>query len=186
MTMYSIIALVTILILIAIWIFCKFVSFLKSRRERSSISQDPDTASGQSFETTEVGNEIQTKIPSQTLGTAHNQVESTTTITNASVESLRSKKSFGFTPSMRTVAPISNRGKRGAQNFLMLLDTLDALEDDESKRRKIHQVYTAASSSGIEANSSDETASQTFIGRELDKSNDPGQIQLSLIKAQET
>lgn len=102
-----------------------------------------------------------------------------------SIDSLRSRNSFGFVPSIRSVAPVSNRGKRGTQNFLLLLDSLEPLEDDAARRRRQPKhPFTAASSSGIEANSSDETASQTFIGRDFDSSNDPGGIQLNYIKAQ--
>lgn len=100
-------------------------------------------------------------------------------------DSLKSKNSFGFVPSIRSVAPISNRGHRGTQNFLMLLDSLDALDDDELKRSRQKPQFTAASGSGIEASSSDETASQTLIGKELDKSKDPGRIQLDYIKVQD-
>lgn len=122
------------------------------------------------------------EITGERLEPVKKQIEPKPILSNTSMESLRSKRSFGFVPSMRTIAPLSNRGKRSTQNFLILLDTLDALEDEEQKRRK---PYTVASSSGIEANPSDETASQTCIGREPDNSKDPGQIQLSLIRAQE-
>ena len=112
-------------------------------------------------------------------------VQSTSMLATSSIESLRSKKSFGFVPSIRSVAPLSNRNGRGTQNFLMFLDTLEAIDEDETKRKKPAKVYTVASQSGIEANSSDETASQTFIGRPLDGCKEPGKIQLSLIKAQD-
>lgn len=104
----------------------------------------------------------------------------------SSEDSLKSKKSFGFVPSIRTVAPLTNRGRRGTQNFLMLLDSLDPIEDEEAKRRRQppRKPFTAASASGIEATSSDETASQTLIGKELDRFEDPGAIKLDYIKAQ--
>ena len=102
---------------------------------------------------------------------------------NASDDSLKSRNSFGFVPSIRTVAPLTNRGKRGTQNFLMLLDSLDPIEDEEAKKRKQpKRHYTTASSSGIEANSSDETASQTLIGKELDHVNDLEAIKLDYIR----
>lgn len=104
---------------------------------------------------------------------------------NISDESLKSRNSFGFVPSIRSVAPLSNRGKRGTQNFLMLLDTLDVIDDEDAKRPKPKHVSTAASVSGIEANSSDETASQTLIGKELDVGKDLGPIQLNYIKIQD-
>lgn len=52
----------------------------------------------------------------------------------------------------------------------------------QSYKNKSDEIFTA-SSTGIEANSSDETASQTFIGKQPDMMSDPGRITLSLIKA---
>ena len=104
---------------------------------------------------------------------------------NISDESVKSRNSFGFVPSIRSVAPLSNRGTRGTQNFLMLLDSLDVIDDEDAKKSKPRYVSTAASSSCVEANSSDETASQTLIGKELDVGKDIGPIQLNYIKIQD-
>jgi len=98
-----------------------------------------------------------------------------------SEDSLRSKKSTGFIPTLKSVFPVSSSNNRGSQNFLMLLDSLDAIDDDEIEKKA--PPSTIASCTGIEANPSDETASQTLIGRELNSSEDPGRILLNLIKS---
>lgn len=105
------------------------------------------------------------------------------------IKSYGSKKSTGFEPSIKEEQNNQmNAGKK--PNFLELLDKLDeiATQDAENANRKGGQKNRAAltaSSSGIEANSSDETASQTFIGRGPDARPDPGQINLDIIGKQD-
>lgn len=102
---------------------------------------------------------------------------------------VRGIKSTGFEPTLkRSVESVKKDEKK--QNFLDLLDELNGLEDNkeelERKRRKREkELVTTASSVGIEASASDETASQTFIGREPPRP-DPGRIELDLIKADST
>lgn len=104
-------------------------------------------------------------------------------MSRASDDSVMSRNSFGFTPSIRTVAPLTNRGRRNTQNFLMLLDSLEPIEDVEAKKRR-RKPFTATSSSGIEPTPSDETASQTLIGKEVDRVKDLGAIKLDYIRSQ--
>lgn len=102
---------------------------------------------------------------------------------------VRGIKSTGFEPTLkRSVESVKKDEKK--QNFLDLLDELNGLDDNkeelERKRRKrAKELVTTASSVGIEASASDETASQTFIGREPPRP-DPGRIELDLIKADST
>lgn len=109
-----------------------------------------------------------------------------------------SRKSSGFelTIPVKSVEPVK-KGQKGV-NFLDLLDKLNEVIDDdqeqserrerERKKRKyderhMRDTIDTTSSAGIEANPSDETASQTFIGKEPDSRPDPGELQLGLIKA---
>lgn len=158
------------------WALFKLYNCLEN--DKGQMDQDDSTAAS----TPHLG-------PAKTVTTSSIAITEDSTkrdIIHASTDdSLRSKNSFGFVPSIRSVAPLSNRGKRGTQNFLMLLDSLDALEDEEAKRSRRKRVTTAASASGIEANSSDETASQTRIGKELEVGTDPGRITLNFIKVQD-
>lgn len=100
------------------------------------------------------------------------------------------KKSTGFVPTISITrpavdslgeSPVDSRvkGKRSS-NFLDLLNRLNEMDDEDGNDRK-HKTSTASTTSGIEANPSDETASQTFIGKELDMKTEPGRIQLYLI-----
>lgn len=105
-----------------------------------------------------------------------------------------SRKSAGFEINIKSVEPATKANR--SSNFLNILDKLNAIDEDEEeerlererkRRRKEEEnkrlaVYTA-SSAGIEADSSDETASQTFIGQDAESRPDPGRIQLGLIKA---
>lgn len=91
--------------------------------------------------------------------------------------------------SSRLVEPIVKR----RNNFLEILDRLSTLGDDEEedrirKRREERRrnMTDTSSSTGIEAESTDETASQTLIGKEPKATPEPGRIQLSLIKARNT
>ena len=182
--MYPIIALVIIFILLAIWGICKLIASHRAAHRKKSEGQSNESAS-EDIEMSDTDNsDLSDKPVRESL--VGNLItlpsNSTPQVAEASTESLKSKKSFGFVPSIKAVEPLPNHGKRDTQNFLMLLDTLDALDDEDTKRRKMEASYTA-SSAGIEANSSDETASQTFIGRDLDADNDPGKIHLRLIRA---
>lgn len=126
----------------------------------------------------------QKQIPPQSCATKSEAIKF---MSNYSDDSLRSRNSFGFVPSIRSVAPLSNRGQRGTQNFLMLLDSLDPIEDEEAARKRrqmAKNAMTDTSSSALEVNSSDETASQTLIGHELDRSKDLGRITLDFIRLQ--
>lgn len=109
------------------------------------------------------------------------------------IRSYGSRKSTGFEITIKSVEPAKKGSK--SNSFLTILDRLNAMDEDDvlererKKRRKEEEIrrnaaYTA-SSSGIEADSSDETASQTFIGQDPEATPDPGQIQLGLIKAQD-
>lgn len=95
-------------------------------------------------------------------------------------------KSTGFEPTLKTsVEPLKKDQKK--QNFLDLLDELSGLDEDpdeaeRNRRKRVREQIKTASSSGIEASASDETASQTFIGREP-PGRDPGRIELELIIA---
>lgn len=92
--------------------------------------------------------------------------------------------------------------QKGSQNFMKILKEIEALDESsrevaiERERRRRRQLLaeeqrlssrTTSSASGvIEANSSDETSSQTLIGLPSDAApQDPGTIQLGLIVAQE-
>lgn len=84
------------------------------------------------------------------------------------------------------IEPLASR--RPGNNFLEILNNLNDDEDDDEKAKQVakrDRALRTASSSGIEANPSDETASQTLIGREADTDADPGLIQLGLIKIQD-
>lgn len=105
-----------------------------------------------------------------------------------------SRKSVGFELTIKSVEPVMKSNR--SSNFLTILDRLNAIDEDEEEERKERErkrrrkeeenkrlaVYTA-SSAGIDADSSDETASQTFIGQDADSVPEPGQIQLNFIKA---
>lgn len=105
-----------------------------------------------------------------------------------------SRKSVGFEITIKSVEPATKSNR--SSNFLTILDRLNAIDEDEEEERKERErkrrrkeeenkrlgTYTA-SSAGIEADSSDETASQTFIGQDADAVPDPGQILLDFIKA---
>jgi len=99
-----------------------------------------------------------------------------------------SRRSTGFEPTLGTVKPFSRGGRKN--NFLELLDRLNAIDAEseqelqEREEKKKKAAYTA-SSAGIEADPSDETASQTFIGKEPTSRPDPGSIHLSLIRSME-
>lgn len=70
-------------------------------------------------------------------------------------------------------------------NFLELLDQLEdttQFESDDKKTKKKTGLLSISPSSEIEASSSDETASQTYIGKIPDESLDPGPINLNLIE----
>lgn len=98
----------------------------------------------------------------------------------------REIKSTGFEPTLkRSIEPLHRNQKK--QNFLELLDELNALDDNQeefegNRRKQGKEEIKTASSSGIEASASDETSSQTFIGREAPSQN-PGRIELELIIA---
>lgn len=98
------------------------------------------------------------------------------------IKSDGSRKSFGFEPLVK---------KYKGNNFLAILDEINALDEEEEQRRlkKRDRRIRTASSVGIDADSTDETASQTFIGKASAVSQqlpDPGGIQLGFIKAQES
>lgn len=104
---------------------------------------------------------------------------------------IASPESSGFEITIKSVEPVIKGNK--SNNFMTILERLtnedDELEKELKERRKEeaskrNAAYTA-SSSGIEADSSDETASQTFIGQDPGATPDPGRIQLGLIKAQD-
>lgn len=103
---------------------------------------------------------------------------------------LAGPSSTGFQPTTisenQTVEPLIKR-ERG-NSFLEILDTLNKMDDDEEekerKKRRRNQKVQSVSSTGIEPNPSDETDSQTFIGKESEARPEPGKILLGLIKAQ--
>lgn len=115
------------------------------------------------------------------------------------MKSYSSRKSTGFEPSinrealLQTVEPL--KGQR-TSSFLEILNKLNELEGDDEeerkererkrRRREERELNSISSINGIDANSSDETASQTFIGKPPDARPDPGRIKLGLIRAQET
>lgn len=92
----------------------------------------------------------------------------------------------------------SSEDQKGSQHFMKILKEIEALDEDsrelaiererQRRRRRLaeeqRQLSRAVSSSSgvIEANSSDETSSQTLIGLPSDAApQDPGKIQLGLI-----
>lgn len=93
-------------------------------------------------------------------------------------------KSTGF----ETRKELAKEKERQGQNFLDMLNELSALEDfDEERmrreRRLVEKQQLQSSGSGaLEVNSSDETSSQTLIGRQSEEPPDPGSIELKLIK----
>jgi hypothetical protein len=192
--MYHFIALGALLILAIIWAITRLV--LLFMKQTDSVSSSPTVGSTNTDSSIAITEDYGTKKAS--IYNVNKQTEQSQKLlsnsssrgkkitSNASDDSLKSRNSFGFTPSIRTVAPLANRGRRGTQNFLMLLDSLEPIENEEAKRRRQHpkKPFTTASASGIEANSSDETSSQTLIGKELDRGSDPGAIQLDYIRAQ--
>lgn len=73
---------------------------------------------------------------------------------------------------------------RAHGNFLQILDRLSAAEENDEEsdtKRRERKKTSTPSSSGIEAAMSDETASQTFIGKQPETRPDPGRIQLGLL-----
>lgn len=111
------------------------------------------------------------------------------------IKSYQSRKSTGFEPSISTIEQtiVEPLKKQSGNSFLEILNRLnetdreeDELERKERERRKRRreQRVQSISPTGIEAGSSDETASQTFIGKEFESRPNPGKILLGLIKAQ--
>jgi hypothetical protein len=203
--MWHYVALVAILIMAIIWAIFRLVSLLRKQNNSaassptiestntdSSIAIIEDNGGGGVKKSSVYNVNKESEQQNQRLIVVSNKGHTTgrakKVMSDASEDSLRSKNSFGFIPSIRTVAPLANRGKRETQNFLMLLDSLEPIEDEDARRRKQQprKPFTTASSSGIEANSSDETASQTLIGKELDRSCDIGEIKLDYIKIHKT
>lgn len=198
--MYLLVFLVAIVGFIVIWFLCKLISILKEKsklqEQRQPNANDIEANPGQQTRTDASNNDAVSENDSnrwsaskqskesKDFGLAHTSQKSTLIgYNNMSEDSLKSKKSTGFTPTLKSVFPVTTSGKCGSQNFLMLLDSLDALDDEEIVRRD--PPATVASSTGIEANPSDETASQTLIGKELENDQDPGRIKLNLIKSED-
>lgn len=128
------------------------------------------------------------------LGTHQSNKTSVSKI--GSMQSVGSRNSYGFEPNTWLIEPVVKQGHK-TNNFLSILERLDALEEFDEfereqerervrRRRLVEETPQTISSAGIEANSSDETASQTYIGKEATARPDPGTIELSLIRAQNT
>lgn len=183
--MYQYIAFGVLVVLFGIWALFKLFLHFTKRQIPGVLTPVSSTDTSSSIAITEVNDCSKNR---QRVRSSNRRIylrkEYDPTQSGISDESLKSRNSFGFVPSIRSVAPLSNRGHRGTQNFLMLLDSLDVLEDEDTKRSKLKH-HTVVSGSGIEANPSDETASQTLIGKELDRSTDPGRILLNYIKIQD-
>lgn len=98
-----------------------------------------------------------------------------------------SSKSTGFEPTMMVNSAAAR--KRRDNNFLEILDRLNQedKDDDGLRDKKVNKdrlIRTGSSGGGgIEANSSDETASQTYIGKELSTDLNPERIQLVMIQS---
>lgn len=168
-------ALVIIVLLLTIGLLYKLLSFLKSR------SDVPDQMARS--ETSSIGSnlppddDVEDVVPETGIGGSYNLY--TRTIQKRAPQRPAVKAPF--------VQPVTKGGNMS--NFLQILDRINAVdgEDEEERRereRKRHATRSA-SSSGIEAAPSDETASQTFIGKEPEARPDPGRIQLGLIKTSE-
>lgn len=113
----------------------------------------------------------------------------------ANVNSYGSRKSTGFVPTSKQDAQVlqssENQSSKNTSSFLDLLDQLNEITNDEkeSSKKRAKMLANAtftASSSGLESSVSDETASQTLIGKFSESNPDPEQINLSLISRRDT